>query len=411
MSVSYDVIIVGVVCGVVAASVLVAIIWRYCTRKRKRQSSYEQILPDRKQSIHIENGTLVVNMKQIPFTVPTQTTLSRRIERGSSEEFRPPGGGGLSEPTSPLNVKRPSVEIPGAYALGSIDPSLYKIVDEDDDYEIPMDHIGRVWFAVEYERETEKLLVTLMKAKNLPTRQYGNNSSCDPFIRLYLMPDERRYLQSKFKKKTCNPKFEESFVFQVSYRSLQDRVLKITVYDVDRHRRHNVVGHALYPLKDHDAESNERLVMWRDLEREVTETTADKGELLVALCYNNHLERLTVGVLEARDLKYDNQPSDTYVKVCVLVQNKVVKTKKTEVHKKTDTPNYNESFTFKLPVTSLDSASLSLTIMQHSSGHKDKIIGRVILGSFMFARGKELDHWNEMVANQRDQVTQWHGLV
>lgn len=29
----------------------------------------------------------------------------------------------------------------------------------------------------------------------------------------------------------------------------------------------------------------------------------------------------------------------------------------------------------------------------------------------MFARGKELDHWNEMVANQRDQVTQWHGLV
>ena len=62
--------------------------------------------------------------------------------------------------------------------------------------------------------------------------------------------------------------------------------------------------------------------------------------------------------------------ADTYVKVCVLVQNKVVKTKKTEVHKKTDTPNYNESFTFKLPVTSLDSASLSLTIMQHSSGHK-----------------------------------------
>lgn len=61
---------------------------------------------------------------------------------------------------------------------------------------------------------------------------------------------------------------------------------------------------------------------------------------------------------------------DTYVKVCVLVQNRVVKTKKTEVLKKTDSPNYNESFILKLPVTSLDSASLSLTIMQHSSGHK-----------------------------------------
>lgn len=66
--------------------------------------------------------------------------------------------------------------------------------------------------------------------------------------------------------------------------------------------------------------------------------------------------------------------TDTYVKVCVLVQNKVLKTKKTEVLKKTDSPNYNESFTLKLPVTSLDAASLSLTIMQHSSGHKGQSI-------------------------------------
>lgn len=66
--------------------------------------------------------------------------------------------------------------------------------------------------------------------------------------------------------------------------------------------------------------------------------------------------------------------TDTYVKVCVLVQNKVLKTKKTEVLKKTDSPNYNESFTLKLPVTSLDAASLSLTIMQHSSGHKGQSV-------------------------------------
>lgn len=34
--------------------------------------------------------------------------------------------------------------------------------------------------------------------------------------RLHLMPDERRYLQSKQKKKTCNPYFDETLVFQVS---------------------------------------------------------------------------------------------------------------------------------------------------------------------------------------------------
>jgi hypothetical protein len=63
---------------------------------------------------------------------------------------------------------------------------------------------------------------------------------------------------------------------------------------------------------------------------------------------------------------------DSYVKVCLLVQNKVVKSKKTEVIKKTDCPNFSESFTYKLPVASLDSASINITAMQHQSGYKGR---------------------------------------
>jgi len=52
--------------------------------------------------------------------------------------------------------------------LGSIDPRLYKLATDtdDDDYELPDNHIGRVWFSVKYESQSEKLLVTLVKAKN-----------------------------------------------------------------------------------------------------------------------------------------------------------------------------------------------------------------------------------------------------
>ena len=57
------------------------------------------------------------------------------------------------------------------------------MTDDDDDYDFPHDHIGRIWFAVEYERETEKLLVTLMKARNLKARGHGGSNSCDPFVR------------------------------------------------------------------------------------------------------------------------------------------------------------------------------------------------------------------------------------
>ncbi|XP_041363619.1 synaptotagmin-15-like [Gigantopelta aegis] len=409
-------VIVGSLLSAVVVMAMTFMVFRYCRRKYKKSNSYEHIVGAK--SFATDSGsipaTTISSLKQIPFTVPNHATPSgmRRGGDGVGRHQDEAVFGGGSEPTSPTG-KRPSVEIPGAYALGSIDPSLYKISDEDDDYEIPQGHIGRIWFAVEYERETEKFLVTLIKAKNLPSRILGHDNGCDPFVRIYLMPDERRYLQSKFRKKTCNPKFEESYVFQVSYRTVEDRVLKLTVFDVDRHKRHNVIGHALYPLKEQNILLSDRVVVWRDLEKEVTETISDRGELLLSLTYNSHLERLTVGVFEGKCFhRADGSTSvDSYIKVTLMVQNKMVKSKKTEVAKKTSSPIFNESFTFKLPLGNVDTASINLSTMEHYSGHKDKLIGRIVLGSFMFARGKELDHWNEMVANQKEQVIHWHVLT
>ena len=41
----------------------------------------------------------------------------------------------------------------------------------------------------------------------------------------------------------------------------------------------------------------------------------------------------------------------------------------------------------------------------------DGVVGRVVLGSFMFSRGKELEHWNRITANVDEQIVQWHSLL
>lgn len=51
-------------------------------------------------------------------------------------------------------------------------------------------------------------------------------------FRLHLIPDERRYLQSKQKKKTCNPYFDETFVFQVGNQRIS--LLQNKVYCMDQ---------------------------------------------------------------------------------------------------------------------------------------------------------------------------------
>ncbi len=140
-------------------------------------------------------------------------------------------------------------------------PELYTIdaesVDEGEDF--PANNIGRVWFRIEYNCDTENLYVTLINIKNLPARQtrgsslsMASGSTCDPFVRIYLLPDEKRFLQSKMKKKTRNPRFEQTFAFSMSYSVLIERTLRFTVFDVDRFTRQTIIGHALYSLQDLD---------------------------------------------------------------------------------------------------------------------------------------------------------------
>lgn len=37
-------------------------------------------------------------------------------------------------------------------------------------------------------------------------------------------------------------------------------------------------------------------------------------------------------------------------------------------------------------------------------------LGLVVIGPFMYARGPELEHWNDMVSKPQELVKQWHGI-
>jgi len=91
----------------------------------------------------------------------------------------------------------PGGGIETAQYLGGIDPALYKTTsssaaddDEEEDDDEGLDQaeggrgLGSVRFGVAYERETERLTVTLVRARNLPSRNPGTGNACDPFVRL-----------------------------------------------------------------------------------------------------------------------------------------------------------------------------------------------------------------------------------
>ena len=176
----------------------------------------------------------------------------------------------ISGSTDSIESDRKSEGIPTAFGL--LRPDLYASDNEQEDSGFPPGHMGRIWFRLEYDCEAENLFVTVINIANLPPRQQrgsslsmSGSSTCDSFVRIYLLPDEKRYLQTKVKKRTRNPNFHQKFAFSMSYSILLERTLRFSVFDVDRFTRQSIIGHALYSLEDLDITMATE--EWQDLEK------------------------------------------------------------------------------------------------------------------------------------------------
>ncbi|XP_042546237.1 synaptotagmin-15-like [Dipodomys spectabilis] len=295
-----------------------------------------------------------------------------------------------------------------ACVMGAINPELYKFPKDTSETDFPAGCLGRLWFSVEYQQEAERLLVGLIKARQLQ----APSETCSPLVKLHLLPDERRFLQSKTKRKTSNPQFDEHFIFQVSSKNITQRVLRFSVYHVDKQRKHQPLGHVLFPLKSETLAGDCRRIIWRDLEAESLEPPSEFGDLQFCLGYNDYLSRLTVVVLRAKGLQLQEHRGvvSVYVKLSLMNHNKFVKCKKTSTVLGSINPVYNETFSFKADAAKLDTASLSLTVLQDTEGDKSHPLGRVVLGPYMYSRGRELEHWNEMLNKPKELVKRWHAL-
>ncbi|XP_057387550.1 synaptotagmin-15 [Balaenoptera acutorostrata] len=350
----------------------------------------------------------------VPFVVPPSLQSQDWVPLSSREWAQAPQdpcpalellphatGSNLGDPPSPCVVGDTCV-------VGTINPALYKIPEDKSETHFPEGCLGRLWFSVEYQQEAERLLVGLIKAQRLQ----APSETCSPLVKLHLLPDERCFLQSKTKCRTTSPQFDEHFIFQVSSKSVTQRVLRFSVYHVDRQRKHQLLGQVLFPLKKETLAGDCRRIIWRDLEAESLEPPSKFGDLQFCLSYNDCLNRLTVIVLRAKGLRLQEDTSfvSVLVKVSLMNHNKFVKCKKTSAVLGSANPVYSETFSFKADPAELDTASLSLTVLQRAEGDRSCELGRVVVGPYMYTRGKELEHWNEMLSKPKELVRRWHTL-
>ncbi|XP_035213775.1 synaptotagmin-15-like [Stegodyphus dumicola] len=351
-------------------------------------------------------------------TSETQSTIGKQFRRplGPSTSLDPPS---LLRLTSECVQPRPqltrwhTVATPHCQTvLGTVNTD--RDSDEEEPHNPPCLH-GRLWFSLLYKAENNRLEVTLHKAKYLPGRGLIN-SPRDPFVKIYLLPDEENYHQSKIRKRTLSPKFNETYAFDVTPEDIPKRTLKLSVYDVDKRKVRHCLGHVIFPLSKSDWKTGETI--WKDLET-APQSSASLGEIQLCLSCNPFSNRIKATVCRLRNLQ-GITPDDAviYVKVQLYHGRKMIKSKRTvpQPYTVSSQPQgemiFDETFNFAVSGRFFDSCSFTFTVVIAGPSPlvKDTYHGRVVIGPFMYARGEQLQHWQEMLSNPRNMVTRWHCL-
>ncbi|XP_046636771.1 synaptotagmin-7-like isoform X1 [Daphnia pulicaria] len=280
------------------------------------------------------------------------------------------------------------------------------LVDMYIDNSEPTENVGQIHFSLEYDFQNTTLILKIMQGKDLPPMDMGGTS--DPYVRVTLLPDKKHRLETKIKRRTLNPRWNETFYFEgFPIQKLQSRVLHLHVFDYDRFSRDDSIGEVFLPLCQVDF--SEKPVFWKALKPPLKDKC---GELLVSLCYHPTNSTLTLIALKARNLKAKdiNGKSDPYVKVWLYFGDKRVEKRKTPVYKCTLEPVFNETFTFNVPWEKIRECSLDVRVMDFDNIGRNELIGRISLTGKNSTGASETKHWQDMITKPRQAVVQWHRL-
>ncbi|XP_070542840.1 synaptotagmin-7-like isoform X2 [Ptychodera flava] len=233
--------------------------------------------------------------------------------------------------------------------------------------------LPRLDFNILYSPVESTLVVTVTKVVNLPIK---SGSTCDSFVKLYLLPQFPEALRTNVCKKSVEPEFNEHFQFQgLTIDEIDKSTLRFKVYIKEFwKKKKRFIGEVMFPCTDADLTSEIPYTYSKELNPNRSKTTRRRsksaasvaakrrsrgkihvgyGELFVLLQYQAASNRMKVLVRKAENLGKTNWmpgTADHYVIVNATRRGKVVDSKETRTNGGYS-PVWNEPFLFEVRVT------------------------------------------------------------
>ncbi|KAI1292159.1 Synaptotagmin-C [Halotydeus destructor] len=227
---------------------LVIILTWSTIRKRKRKADQlASILP--KQALSPKQFNYGIRPHQsIEFVVPTisvpETAMYTVTEDSMSDsDCFGVTSGSDREAGGPSRRRHPAG---GRYAItpATINTRLYL----DHEQLRQQNSLGRVNFVLHYSFYRQQLLVTLLSAAELPLSV--KKGHVNPFAKVRLMPEKAPKFVTRMQKNNANPLFNELFIFPAKRASLDNRILRMSIWHYDKFSRKYFIGQVHYKLAE-----------------------------------------------------------------------------------------------------------------------------------------------------------------
>ncbi|XP_034145869.1 protein piccolo isoform X2 [Esox lucius] len=110
---------------------------------------------------------------------------------------------------------------------------------------------GEIQLQIHYDKQLGNLIVHVLQARNLATRD--NNGFSDPFVKVYLLPGRgaENKRRSKHAGKSVNPEWNQTVIYKnIHLEQLRKKTLEVSVWDYDKCSSNDFLGEVLIDLSN-----------------------------------------------------------------------------------------------------------------------------------------------------------------
>nr|XP_046269224.1 synaptotagmin-16 isoform X2 [Scatophagus argus] len=299
----------------------------------------------------------------------------------------------------------------------------------------PISKCGDLVLCLDYRPDVEKLLVSVIAARDIPDKARTGMDSWQ--VHMVLLPSKKQRQKTSVQKGSL-PHFNETFRFsRLDPSELHSSAVRFRLYALGgRMSRERMMGEkvlrlgglnpnggtmettlVLEPrsnLKTVDSQLSLSAVSQSD-SASSTQSLTHGGvpELLVGLSYNATTGRMSVELIKGshfRNLAI-NRPPDTYGRLTLLNSvGQEISRCKTSVRRGQPNPVYKETFVFQVALFQLSDVTLLVSIYNRRSMKRKEMVGWIALGQNSSGEEEQL-HWQDMKESRGQQVCRWHVLL